>query len=130
MKLRALPTEHDLPPLWDGRRVTWRGWTVPMSTVRWHMAPEACTRCGSTEPSSMNPGTVEPLPGEQVDMAVERRTKRSGVVYLTSRRVAAWAVQRLMAFRCATCHHDTVWDMQGEWWDLDESDYGEAGSVA
>jgi len=54
------------------------------------------------------------------DIEGRRRANRVGLV-------AEW---RLDAFRCPDCHHDVVSDMQtGEVWDLDLSDYGDAGST-
>lgn len=38
---------------------------------------------------------------------------------------------RLVAMRCPDCLHDVVWDLAlDQWWDLDDSDYLDAGSFA
>ena len=36
---------------------------------------------------------------------------------------------RLVVHRCPDCHHDTVFNPHADqWWDLDDSDYQDAGS--
>jgi len=135
MSLRAvpdLPHRHDLPPLWDGRKVEWQGWTHYQSSMRFHRKPEKCDNCGDVsgvEPS-INLGIVAPLPGEKMTVPREVKSKRSGREYVRNVEVDAWPLIQLVAFRCANCGHDQVHDQRtDEWWDLDEQDYGDEGST-
>lgn len=98
--------EHDLPVTWDGHPVTWRGWTSASTTLQYHLPLEdlACRRCGSLNERQVNTGVVA--------------------------HHGAREVERLAAFRCPDCHHDQVLELDTDrLWDLDETDYGAAGST-
>lgn len=105
--LRLLPAhpdahEFDLPPLWDGERVEWAEWSENRSSLRWHMKPDECVQC------HLDPGDVF--------ANGYRRTPRGRAVFL-------------LAHRCQHCGHDTVTEsVTFEHWELDDSDYGPAGS--
>lgn len=99
---------HDLPPRWDGRKVTWQPWREqplvflcgPRASGRTH-----CTSCRTSQPRMTCSGTVS---GEDT-----------------------YPVRRLFAYRCSGCGQDTVVELapQGmQVWELDDSDYGDAGS--
>lgn len=112
---------HDLPPLWDGLVVIWRGW----QTVEGHVficpppkEPACCKACGSLQPSPSNHGLVALSKG--TDRETIERHARPGMV----------ATYRLVAFRCTDCLFDQVWDTDADqWWDLDETDYVDEESV-
>lgn len=108
MSLMSTARKHDLPPMWDGRIVTWHGWqTLPPAFLCPPPAPDCCRSCGSMTPSVTNRGSRK---------VVERGSR--------------W-MPSLIAFRCPDCRADKVWDTGAdEWWDLDASDYGNDGSVA
>jgi hypothetical protein len=131
VKVRALPTLHDLPPLWDGRRVEWKGWTSDASTLGWHGRPQTCEVCGHVGDRAINLGLVFPHPGETMTEPKTVRSKRvKGREYVRNVTVLARPIYWLTAFRCSSCHLDTVWDRRtDEWWDLDPSDYGDDGST-
>lgn len=99
--------KHDLPPLWDDQPVQWQGWERPVwTTLALHLPLEslACRKCGNLAAASRNAGVVRP-PG------------------------AGHPTRRLFATRC-DCGHDQVYDLDtDELWDLEDSDYGDAGSV-
>lgn len=106
---------HDLPPLWDGRTVQWSDWTdetglAARTTLVFHVPADhwACTGCGWIRDSELRAvGTL--LPGSVAD--------------------TAWPVVRLVVRRCPGCHLDQVTDIStGEVWDLEDADYGAAGS--
>lgn len=62
-------------------------------------------------------GIVDPEPGATFTVGFQK--------------VPAWPVARLRARRCPGCGLDQVMDIEtGETWDLDEADYGDAGSWA
>lgn len=123
---------HDLPVTWDGRPVTWRPWSVLVSSLRFHVPAEdlACRVCGLVEESAVAIGSRQPVESATVPEPVERRT-RSGRKYL----VVVDVPERpsffdLLAYRCRGCGHDVVHDVRtGEWWDLDVDDYGPGGST-
>lgn len=98
---------HDLPPRWDGLDVTWSGWRATTA----HICPplrEACTSCGCLEWPTVNIG--------HINLGLNRRGRQTFRV--------------LTAFRCVECGADHVLDDKGVMWDLDLTDYGDAGSVA
>ena len=106
---------HDLPPLWDGRPVQWSAWTdegglAGRTTLVFHVPSDhwACTGCGWIRDTDLRAvGTL--LPG-------------NGVADL-------YPHVRLVVRRCPGCHLDQVSDLDtGEVWDLDDNDYGDAGS--
>lgn len=134
---------HDLPPRWDGHPVWWRGWRDRGATfICGHQVDvcEHCGRgdvpaeceCGSHNPPMLNQGMV----GESADMTpqdVERndeaiRLARSAGVIRNAPQRIGWL--QLTAFRCPDCGADRVVDGDGVLWDLDETDYGDDGSVA
>src|SRR6476661_6352718 len=99
-----LPTEHDLPPRWDGKVVEWRGWVMlPVAFVCPPRTRGCCEQCGSTADQPHNRGLVALSRRTTLDdIEGHRRGHQVG-------RVARW---RLDAFRCPDCHHDVVSDMQ------------------
>jgi len=64
--------------------------------------------------------------------------EQDAVIYLrrardtaeANRRAEGESVATLHAIRCQDCGIDHVLDLEREYWLLDESDYGDAGSVA
>ena len=118
----TLWARNDLPPKWDGRRVDWSEWhTDPMFA------------CGRPAPSL---GTVYPLDGETFETHEPRvKRTRSGREYEAGTTTVARRARpgvRLVASRCPDCGLDTVVDRTSghqQVWTLDESDYGDAGSV-
>lgn len=100
-----------LPAVWDGRDVEWRAWEPQPPVFACPPQPrEPCERCRSTTTPLMNHGIVHPAP-------------TPGTVNLRP------SLRTLTAFRCPDCHLDTVWDRDtDDWWTLDETDYGPAGS--
>ncbi len=92
---------NDLPPRWDGNPVTWEPWDDTQTTLRFHLAPDACDECGAT---------WEPL----------STSGRAGT---------AKDPLFLVAFRCKACKHDVVYDLEHHRsWDLDADDYDDVGS--
>lgn len=112
----SAPTRlHDLPPLWDGRPVQWSDWTdqggmEARTTLVFHVPADhwACTGCGWIRDTELRAvGTL--MPG-------------NGVTDL-------YPHVRLVVRRCPGCHLDEVTDLDtGQVWDLDDTDYGHAGS--
>lgn len=125
--------EHDLPPKWDGRDVTWRGWASPSpTTADFHTPVEAraCTECGAIDHLETNRGDVAALPGETETVTITKMT-RSGREYGKDVEQPATIDRALMALRCQHCNHDIVLDLTtNESWDLDSTDYTAAGSTA
>lgn len=122
----TLAIVHDLPPRWDGRPVVWQGWTAPI--VFMCSIPErACAECGSRRDPSLNAGLV----GDSPDLT-RAAVKRNDDAIRFHRRMAPARIGwiRLTAFRCPDCGHDVVVDDEGTAWDLEPSDYTDAGSVA
>ncbi len=118
---------HDLPPRWDGYPVVWRGWQGVPVIMCHRPVNDRCVVCGGDKDPSLNTGLV----GESTDMtqrdvraddAAARLANRSGVIRHHRR---SWV--RLTAFRCPDCGHDQVDDGE-HMWDLDQSDYTDAGS--
>lgn len=90
----------------------WQGWEPESwTTLRLHLPLKdvACRVCGSLDPGRRNVGVVHaPAP--------------DGVTLL-------YPTRRLHATRCV-CGHDQVYDLEtDECWDLDDTDYGDEGSV-
>lgn len=122
---------HDLPPRWDGLAVTWGEWHETRSSVRFHIPldQQACIACGLLDEPLVAVGTIHPTPGEMVETTRARRLP-SGRTYDRRVRVPARPHLRLLAFRCLGCRADRVFDEHShELWDLDESDYTDAGST-
>lgn len=124
-----------LPPRWDGRRVDWRGW----ESIHAHVCPPTriapCEGCGHVAAQPFNHGLLYPLPGETITQPLYKRTHpkkngRPGTLYQAGEHdVPVKPAYLLTAYRCPNCQLDTVWDKRtDEWWVLDESDYGPAGS--
>jgi ribosomal protein L37E len=90
---------NELPPEWDGLRVEWRGFEL--EPVSFDLPADCCASCGGVGPRSINHGR---LPGAEVP-------------------------SHLVAVRCTTCGFTQVRDARRVWWDLDESDYSDKGSV-
>ena len=127
---------NDLPPKWDGRRVDWSEWdTDPIFVCPPPTAPR-CEGCGSAARQVTSRGTVYPLDGEMFEThePLVKRT-RSGREYEAGTTTVARRARpgvRLFASRCPDCGLDTVVDRTSghqQVWTLDESDYGDAGSV-
>lgn len=113
---------HPLPAAWDGRRVDWDRWE---SSLPVQMCPppkdERCA-CGSSAKPYTARGLRHPTDGDRATADDLPRVGR--------RTALVWAIYNLHAFRCPDCGQVDVWDMaSNEWWTLDESDYGPAGSV-
>lgn len=99
-----------LPDLWDWEPVQWDAWRDTRTTLILHVPAEhmACDKCGTVDENLVVFGKRPRRP----DLGQE------------------FAVRDLHAFRCRHCGHDTVTDQRtGEHWDLDETDYGPAGST-
>lgn len=102
-----------LPDLWDWEPVKWSAWTddlLDVSSFRFHAPIEAwaCNQCGSLGKLWVCTG-IRPA---RADLGETR------------------PLRNLYATRCQDCGHDTVTDQRTrETWDLDETDYGPAGSV-
>lgn len=131
--LLIVAREHDLPPRWDGRAVLWEGWDEqPMVFICPPPdVPGCCLECGSVERCIINSGlraVDETITREQIFQAtcVTGEMRRAG----GPPRLGSIAVRELHVSRCPDCHHDIVFDLAtSETWDLDATDYGNAGSV-
>ncbi|NHA02059.1 hypothetical protein G5V59_27090 [Nocardioides sp. W3-2-3] len=98
---------HDLPVTWDGHPVTWRGWESDRTSLDYHL-----------------PLDESRLPR----LRFARGPAWSTPASCTS--TAPGTSLRLFAFRCADCQVDQVYDVDSDrLWDLDDTDYGPAGSV-
>lgn len=104
---------RELPDLWDWEPVKWSPWRddlITGSSFQFHAPVEAlaCDKCGV-------------LGKQRVCFGIRPIRRDLGETY---------PVRSLRAFRCADCGHDTVTDQRtNEHWDLDETDYGPAGSA-
>lgn len=100
--LLTMVREHDLPPRWDGKDVTWGDWQGPLPVFICpppSLADTCCKACGSIGHNVHNRGYIEQL-------------------------------LALYAFRCTDCKHDQVLEIEtNELWDLDHTDYGADGST-
>lgn len=91
---------HDLPPKWDGHPVRWLAWQKPMWTTLIFHSEDPAERCA----------------------ACQKVTHKHTAKGITE------DGKHLVAERCS-CGHDTVFDLHtGELWELEASDYGDAGS--
>lgn len=129
--LLTLAREHDLPPRWDGRIVTWTDWVPQLPAFVCPppaLADTCCQRCGSLAASVTCKGLVALSPRTtQEDLEYEEENRRR-LKSLAGKRPHL-ALFRLYAFRCPDCKHDQVWDTDtNDFWDLDPSDYGDDGS--
>lgn len=135
--------EHELPPKWDGRKVTWREPTAGRATMvcyrgRGGCKPGGdfvCTGCGAVdEPFDVYVGVVDSEPGATLTVPQERRLT-SGRTYSRDVVVPAYPLVELILERCLACGHDQVLELDTDTgqikatWDLDETDYGDDGSV-
>lgn len=134
----TLLARHDLPPKWDGRRVDWSEWhTGPVFVCGRPQPPTPrCEGCGSTAWQAKSLGTVYPLDGEMFETQEPRAKRtRSGREYVSGTTTVARRARPgvlLVVSRCPDCGLDTVVDRTSghlQVWALDESDYGDAGSV-
>lgn len=135
----TLWARNDLPPKWDGRVVEWSEWdSSPIFVCGPNGAVKRspCEGCGSTRSQATSTGTVYPLASETYEVEQPRvKTTRSGREYIAGTTVATMRARptvQLHASRCPDCGLDTVVDSTSEpeqVWTLDESDYGDAGSV-
>lgn len=119
------PRTHDLPPRWDGMPVDWGTWS-PSKGIRLcgrtARSVHRCTHCGSTSLPVTSTGRVwewdEPDPDPAVSSfdasGPQANTRRLALI--------------LTAFRCPSCRHDWVLDIDGQAWDLDDTDYTDVGS--
>lgn len=105
--------DRALPDMWDWEPVKWSPWRDDLingSSFQFHAPLEAlaCNQCG--------------VLGKQHVCFGKRPIRRDlGETY---------PIRSLFAFRCADCGHDTVIDQRTEEsWDLDDTDYGIAGSA-
>lgn len=100
---------HDLPPRWDDMRVEWEPWQAEtFTTAVFHLPLKdlACRACG-------NLGQRQTTRGRFPDDELHGH------------------VVRLWAYRC-DCGLDQVLDgldADGQMWDLDDTDYGDEGSI-
>lgn len=113
--------EYDLPPRWDGLIAEWGDWD---DTGRMFICPapknaSRCAQCGSFRPALICTGRLWTDP-KTAPRAIGRARMRGG----------RHLVGLISALRCPDCEHDTVTDPNGQEWDLDETDYTAAGSVA
>lgn len=131
MDLFSIADDHDLPPKWDGRPITWAGWQSPLPTTMDFHAPLealACNECGTIDSPEVNRGRVAAWPGETTIVDVVART-RSGREYIRKTEQQAQQKTTLVALRCPHCENDTVLDMTtNELWDLTSADYTDTGS--
>lgn len=119
--------ERDLPAMWDGVRVIWG---EPRAVRATFICPpptdiEACTQCGQLAVDGadtyLGRVTGEPVQPYWTHNSYGQPVKKPG-----------WEtyVAALVATRCLGCGHDQVYDLRThELWDLDDTDYGEHGSV-
>lgn len=122
---------HDLPPRWDGRVVAWDGWEVPNGPV--FICPplpkSCCEACGSAAQQPMNRGRVAISPRTTRDEVLASDAARNRLPVAWRGKLKPLALYELVAWRCPDCLQDMVMELRGGWWRLDESDYGEEGSV-
>lgn len=103
---------RDLPDMWDWEPVQWGKWTSTLhrSSLAFHLPLDAlaCDKCGTL--------------GETLVCFGKRPARRDlGETVPT---------KNLWAYRYADCGHDAIHDKRtNEHWDLDDTDYGIAGSV-
>ncbi|MDD4865584.1 MAG: hypothetical protein PHQ28_00140 [Mycobacterium sp.] len=78
---------------------------------------ERCSHCGRTGAPLINLGRVWTDP-----------TGAPPALGIARLRAGGQLVATISAFRCVTCRHDYVLDGKGQAWDLDQTDYTDAGS--
>ena len=102
----------DLPRRWDGREIKWGGWGKRLRTSLDFTSSPACEGCSSATSLRQATGWWMGHHNGPFGNEWERRGMRN-----------------FHATRCGWCGHTTVFTMHDEQsWDLDETDYGEAGS--
>lgn len=130
--LELVHSKNDLPPSWDGRKVTWDEWSNIRTSLAYHLKPEemACDQCGAVDESLIAWGLRDPTPGATMSQT-QTKTTRSGKKYAIAVEAPACPMRDLYAARCRHCGHDVVTDTEtDERWDLDETDYGPQGSTS
>ena len=128
--LLTLRREHDLPPRWDGRPVTWSGWdTGPTGFICPPPKNECCHACGSHAPTVFNHGYVaisHLITDEEITAA---QAARDLLPPGLRHKIDSLVRLELTAYRCPDCNTDLVEDqVTGLWWELDHTDYGPDGS--
>lgn len=120
---------NEFPVKWDDRPVEWNT-EDPMPGRALSHFDFTCNGCGASDaPVDCYVGRVDPAPGATFEVDRERKLP-SGRTYVRTVDVPAWPLARLSLYRCLACGHDEVYDHETEQlWDLDDSDYGDAGSV-
>ena len=136
----TLPVDrpHDLPPRWDGRAVVWDGWKSRDADGVLFICPpprpQCCLACGSFTPPVSNRGrlalSARTTHQDIIDNNEARSRLPDSVKWKAHASRGPIALYQLTAFRCPDCRFDQVLDGDGQMWDLDESDYGDSGSIA
>lgn len=120
MDLFSATREHDLPPRWDGYAVEWTAWESLQDVIICPppKADRRCELCGSAAKPSHSSGRVW--------------SDGDGVARIRKGNLQErFLVAVIYAFRCPDCRRDQVLDSlsaDGQWWDLDPTDYEDAGS--
>lgn len=112
--LRLLGSPRNFPPLplaWDGVPIVWEQWSKRIvSSLDFALGPPSCTGCDLH--SSLWSAT-----GWWARSAMGSQWQRRGM-------------RNFHAERCGWCGHTSVFTRHDEQsWDLDETDYGPAGSL-
>ncbi len=103
----------DLPSKWDGSEIAWGAWEKRLRTSLDFIISPACEGCRST--TSLWEATGWWMRHHRIDLGCE--WERRGM-------------RNFHATRCGWCGRTTVFTMHdGQAWDLDETDYGPAGSL-
>ena len=119
LKLVHGATPDRLPPTWDaadGRAIRWEPWQtlqVFVCTVGERSPNDAyeCDRCGSSRQQETCVGAILPRRGEMFEITEDVASKRvKDSSYTRTRRVPAWPVIRLVAFRCPDCGRIDIYD--------------------
>lgn len=122
--------QFDLPPMWDGLVVQWRGWEPQLRAFICPPPkdPACCRKCGSLTAPVCNVGYVATSPAvTHADVEYEEANRRRLGSLAHKRKPLVW--MRLFVWRCPDCRHDVVHDNDtDECWDLDDTDYGPDGS--
>lgn len=102
----------DLPRRWDGREIRWGAWEKRIRTSLDFTFSSDCEGCGSA--TSLWQATGWWMLHHR--LALGNEWERRGM-------------RNFHATRCGWCGHTTVFTMRDEQsWELDETDYGAAGS--
>lgn len=120
MTLRLV--SHPLPVSWDGRTVEWDRWALDPEVFICGRDGRQTARCECG--SDLRPFTARGLRHPSDRMLQDHAALPSIMTPFTPR-----PTYDLRALRCPTCGQVDVWDMESdEWWTLDPTDYGPAGS--